>query len=154
MKKYDVMGWEMVKLEDVCHAIRRTRNDIDWLHSNASEDEKKGMRDACEDIIRRIFIDEIRDATSPEEVDAILEMKGDFVVSKRDEDNSIIFFSAWDNGEAVTSRMAFKCMHFDYESKAREIAEKLGDGWIVVDTCQADYDEKKRLLNAIFGDEV
>lgn len=152
MKKYNVMGWEMVKLEDVCHAIRRTRNDIDRLYSN--EDRKEGMRDACEDIIRRIFIDEIRDATSPEEVDAILEMKGDFVVSKRDEDNSIIFFSAWDNGEAVTSRMAFKCMHFDYESKAREIAEKLGDGWIVVDTCQADYDEKKRLLNAIFGDEV
>jgi hypothetical protein len=152
MKKYDVMGWEMVKLEDVCHAIRATRNDIDRLYSN--EDKKEGMRDACEDIIRRIFIDEIRDATSPEEVDAILEMRGDFVVSKRDKDNSIIFFSAWDNGEAVTSRMAFKCMHFDYESKAREIAEKLGEGWIVVDTCQADYDEKKRLLNAIFGDEV
>lgn len=154
MKKYDVMGWEMVKLEDVCHAICCVRKDIDRPYSNASDDKKDGMRDACEDIIRRIFIDEIRDATSPEEVDAILEMKGDFVVSKRDEDNSIIFFSAWDNGEAVTSRMAFKCMHFDYESKAHEVAEQLGDGWIVVDTCQADYDEKKRLLNAIFGDEV
>lgn len=152
MKKYDVMGWKMVKLEDVCHAIRATRNDIDWWYLN--EDKKEGMRAACENIIRRIFFDEIRDATSPEEVNAILEMKGDFIVSKRDKDKGAIFFSAWDNGKAVTSRMAFKCMHFDYESKAKEVAERLGDGWIVVDTCQADYDEKKRLLNAIFDDEV
>ena len=42
MKKYDVMGWEMVKLEDVCHAIRCVRKDIDRPYSNASDDKKIG----------------------------------------------------------------------------------------------------------------
>lgn len=153
MQKYNIMGWEMVKVDDLKHAIRvlRKRMRENWF--NYTEEMKAAALSACDDMVRQLYRDELQDAKSPEERDAILEMTGDFIVCKRDDDKrGFSYFSEWYNGKAIITNRAPKCMHFDYESKAEEVAERLGEGWVVHDTCDAEYEDNKRLLKAIFGE--
>lgn len=154
MKKYNVMGHEMVKLEDLCYVLREARKKIDHTIAKKSEEEKKGMREMWESIARHIFIEEIRKAKDKDEVDAILEIPGDFIVYGKAGKGryNLAYFGGYDKGEAVITPKASAAMHFAYEGMAEHVAEKLGEGWIVFDTCQAAQDDTNRLLSAIFDD--
>lgn len=155
MKKYNVMGHEMVKLKDLCYGIRRTRKRIDTLYAHRSEAEREGMRKACEDITRFVFIEEIRAAKNDDEIRTILEIKGDFVVYKAvgRRRRAFQYFEGYRDHEAAITDKASRAMHFAYEGMAEHVAEKLGDGWIALDTCQAAYEDMERLLHAIFNDD-
>lgn len=154
MKKYNVMGHEMVKLEDLCYGIRRTRKYIDSLYAHRSEAERDGMRKACEDITRFVFIEEIRAAKNDDEIEAILEIPGDFVVYKRGGTRrDFAYFGGYSNHEAAITDKASAAMHFAYEGMAEHVAEGLGKDWIVCDTCQAAYEDTKSLLSAIFDSD-
>lgn len=154
MKKYNVMGYEMVKLTDLCYGLRKTRKGIDSLYGRKSEAEKAGMRKAVENMARFVFAEEIRNAKDDDEIRAILEIKGDFVVYKAVDRRRRVFqyFEGYRDHEAVITDKASRAMHFAYEGMAEHVAEKIGDGWIVLDTCQAAYEDMERLLHAIFDD--
>ena len=152
MKKYDVLGCEMVRLDDVCYAVRKTKKAIEAAYGHRSADEKEGMRKACESIISCIFAEEIYQAKSQDEINAILEVRGDFIVMKSEEGKRM-YFSLWKEKEAVITDDVRESMHFLYEGMAQHIAERLGDGWIVLDTCPAAYEDVRRLLAAIFREE-
>lgn len=153
MQKYNIMGWEMVKVDDLKHAIRVLRKWTRENQFNYTEEMKAAALYAYDDMVRQLYRDELRGVESPEEIAAILEMTGDFIVYKRENDKRVFsYFSEWDNGRAIITNRASKCMHFDYESKAEEVAERLGEGWVVHDTCDAEYEDNKRMLKAIFGE--
>lgn len=151
MKRYNIDGIEFVKLNDIKEIIRSARKDAaKWCH-----DPESGIA-ACNMVVRRIFIDDIKRANNQDEINAILEMTGDFIVFRKDESKyDIEYFSGWYDGEATFSDRASRSMHFDYESKADEIAEELkkrtGDEWSVCNMSQQAYEDKQRLLTAIFG---
>ena len=52
MKKYNVMGHEMAKMDDVKWCIRKARKDIDDLYENKGEDAKKLAHTILDDVIR------------------------------------------------------------------------------------------------------
>ena len=153
MKKYMVMGKEMVMLEDVCHMIRKLRKEIDAPYNMREEERKAGMREAYENIVRHIFIEEIRGAKNQDEIERILEMQGDFVVVRKDSGKKgLSYFGGWTDGKAMVTTRSSECMHFDYESMADLTAERLGEGWMVVDTCPAEYEDNIRMLRSVLGE--
>lgn len=153
MQKYNIMGFEMVKVDDLKHAIRVLRKQMKENWFNYSDEQKTAALSAYDDVVRQLYREELRGVESPEERAAILEMAGDFIVCKRDDDKrGISYFSEWYNGEAIITNRAPKCMHFDYESKAEEVAERLGEGWVVHDTSEAEYENNKRMLKALLGE--
>ena len=152
MKKYDIMGHQMIKIRDLCHAIRILRNSIERIWSDWPEEKKAAYYDAYDGVVRRVFLEELKEAKTEEERDAILEMPGDFVVYKVGETRyDIEYFREWDNGKAVITRKPFQCMYFDYESMAKEVAERLGEGWEVLDASPEEHNDRVRLLNVLFG---
>lgn len=153
MQKYNIMGWEMIKVDDLKYIIRKCRKHIKENWFNYSDEQKAAALSAYDDVVKQLYREELRGVESPEERDAILEMTGDFIVCKRNDDKrGFSYFSEWYDGKAIITNRAPKCMHFDYESKAEEVAERLGEGWVVCDTCDAEYEDNKRLLKAIFGE--
>lgn len=154
MKKYNIMGHEMVKVSELRHAIRRLRKDVDTLYANFDEDHRAMVQLAYNDIVRALYREELKAAKSPDEIEAILEMPGDFLVIKREGKRDLSYFAQWNGpGKAEITKRASGAMHFDYESMAEKIAERLGDGWRVFDNSPEDYEYHKRLLEAIFGEE-
>ena len=156
MKKYDIMGHQMVKVSELRWAIHRLRKDIPIRYKNFDEQEQVMVQLAYNDIVRHLYLEELKAAESPEEIEAILEMPGTFVVYRNGGDgrDDIIFFSEFaDDGEAVVTRKASRCMIFSYESKAKEVAGALGEDWKVADVSKEEYEADKRLLDAIFGDD-
>lgn len=152
MKKYDIMGYEMIKVRDMRYAIRKLRKRIDDNYRNFDADQRAMIQLAYNDVVKQIYLEELQNAESPEEIEAILEMPGDFVIYKKGEDKyDITYFRAWDNGDPVFTRKPFQCMYFDYESVAKAVAERLGEGWTVLDASPEAHADRKRLLNAIFG---
>ena len=150
MKKYNIMGFEMAKMEDVKWCIRDVRRSIDEIGSKKSDEAKDYARFVLELVVRNMYIDEIRAAKSDEEKENILEMTGDFIVAKcegKGKDRTIRYFGQFDNGEAVIERMPYRAMHFDYESKAKEIADYLGENWTVVDLNPQEYECNKRMID-------
>lgn len=151
MKRYNIDGIELVKLNDIKEIIRSARKDATtWC-----PDPESGVA-ACNMIVRRIFIDDIKRANNQEEIDAILEMTGDFIVFRKGENKyDIKYFSGWYDGKATFSNRISRSVHFDYESKAEEIAEELkkrtSDEWGVCNMSHQAYEDNKRLLAAIFG---
>lgn len=153
MKKYNIMGFEMAKMEDVKWCIRNVRREIDSFGSHKSEEARDFAKFILELVVRNMYIDEIRAAKSDEEKENILEMTGDFIVVKAEgkgKDRTIRYFGQFDNGKAVIERMPYKAMHFDYESMAEQVAEQLGEGWTVMDTNPQEGESARRMLNAIF----
>ena len=63
-----------------------------------------------------------------------------------------LFFEEYSHGMAVVQKNGGG-MVFTYRSKAEEIAEKLGEGWKVIDVSEEATEASKRLLNAIFGED-
>ena len=154
MKKYNVKGYEMVKVSALRYEIRRLRKSIDIFYANFDEDHKAMVNLAYNDIVRALYREELKEAKSPEEIKAILEMPGDFLVIKVEGKKDISYFAEWiEKGKAGITKDARQAMHFDYESKAEEIAERLGEGWRVFDNSSEDYEYHKRLLDAIFGED-
>lgn len=156
MKKYDIMGHQMVKVSELRWVIRRLRKDIPIRYKNFDEQEQVVVQLAYNDIVRQLYLEELKAAESPEEITAILEMPGTFVVYRNGGDgrDDIIFFSKFDDGgEPVVTRKASRCMFFSYESKAKEVAGALGKDWKVLDASKEEYEANKRLLDAIFGDD-
>ena len=152
MKKYDIMGNEMIKVRDMRHAIRKLRKMIDVNYKNFDEEKKAMVHLAYNDVVRQLYLEELKTAKIPEEIEAILEMPGDFIVYRKGENKyDIEYFSEWDHGEAIITRKPHRCMYFDYESKAKETADRLGDGWEVFDASPEAHEERKRLLNVLFG---
>ena len=74
------------------------------------------------------------------------------MVVKRTGKREYLTFVEWSNGAAVVQRQG-RGMVFTYRSKAEEIAEKLGEGWKVIDVSKEATEADKRLLKAIFGEE-
>ena len=150
MKKFNVMGYEMAKMEDVKWCVRKARKSIDTFGRDKSDEAVKFARFILECAIRQMFIDEIREAKSDEEKENILEMTGDFIVVKAEgkgKDRTIRYFGQFDNGKAVIERMPYKAMHFDYESMAKQVAEQLGEDWTVVDLNPQEYECNKRMID-------
>ena len=150
MKKYNVMGYEMAKMEDVKWCIRNVRREIDSFGSHKSEEARDFAKFILELVVRNMYIDEIRAAKSDEEKENILEMTGDFIVAKSEgkgKDRTIRYFGQFDTGKAVIERMPYRAMHFDYESKAKEIADYLGENWTVVDLNPQEYEHNKRMID-------
>ena len=156
MKKYDIMGHQMVKVSELRWVIRRLRKDVPSLYKNFDQEKQAMVYLAYNDIVRHLYLEELKAAESPEEIKAILEMPGTFVVYRNGGDgrDDIIFFSEFaDDGEPVVARKASRCMFFSYESKANEVARSLGEDWKVMDASKEEYEANKRLLDAIFGDD-
>ena len=86
------------KTED--RRTRKTKKAIEAAYGHRSADEKEGMRKACESIISCIFAEEIYQAKSQDEINAILEVRGDFIVMKSEEGKRM-YFSLWKEKEAV-----------------------------------------------------
>ena len=152
MNKYDIMGHEMVEVRSIRHAVRRLRKEIGVRYSHLDKERQAIVHSAYTDVVRTIYRDELKAAKTPDEIREILEMPGDFIVAKREGKRDITYFYMFEDGKPVFSKKPFRVMHFDYESKAREIAESLGEGWHVVDTDPEEYEDNKSLLNAVFGD--
>lgn len=150
MKKYDVMGYEMAKMDDVKWCIRKARKSIDTFGSHKSDEAVKFARFILECAIRQMFIDEIRAVESDEERAAILEMTGDFIVVKAEgkgKDRTIRYFGRFEDDTAIVEKMPYRAMHFDYESKAEEVAKYLGEDWHVVDLNPQEYATNKRMID-------
>ncbi len=147
MKRYDVMGSEMIKVDELKNIIRHIRKDANWMYKDSP---KTALR-VADDIVRQVYLDEIKAAKTQEEKDAILEMTGDFVLSigtgrKRK------FFAGFDNGVTVEERID-KAMFFSYESKAKEIAEQLDGEWDVLDVSKEEHEYCKRLMDVIMNSD-
>ena len=152
MQKYDVMGHEMVKVRDIRHAIRKLRKGIKVTYKNFDKEKQAMVHLAYNDVVRQLYQEELKAAKTPEEIKAVLEMPGDFIVYKRDGKKKFAFFEAWDSGKAVITDRPYRCMTFDYESKAEEVAESLGEGWMVLDASPEAHRDTVRLWRAIFGE--
>ena len=154
MKKYEVMGYKMAKVEDVKWCIRNARKSIDLFGDNKSKEARDFARFILEIAIRNMYKDEIKAAKSEDEKENILEMTGDFIVSKIEEtgkNRSIKYFGGFDSGEPIIEKWPYHAMHFDYESMAQQVAEKLGDGWNVIDCNYQEYEKDKSILNRLFS---
>lgn len=155
MKKYNVMGYEMAKMDDVKWCIRNVRRDIDSFGSHKSEEARDFAKFILELVVRNMYIDEIRAAKSDEEKENILEMTGDFIVVKvegKGKDRAIRYFGRFEDDTAIVEKMPYRAMHFDYESKAEEVAEYLGENWSVVDLNPQEYETNKRMIDYLTSD--
>ena len=59
-------------------------------------------------------------------------------------------FVEWREGKPVIGHDGG--MIFTYEGMARHVAQKLGEGWTVIDVSQKAIEETEKLLAAIFGE--
>jgi hypothetical protein len=157
MKKYDVMGWEMAKMEDVKWCIRNVRRDIDSFGSHKSEEARDFAKFILELVVRNMFIDEIRAAKSDEEKENILEMTGDFIVAVSEghgKQMTVKFFKKYDNQVPVFTRHGYEAMKFDYESMATHVAETIGENAHVIDLNEQEHEKNRSIIKAItsFGE--
>ena len=152
MKKIMIDGESYVKLKDLRYAIRNLRRMIPANYRNFDEDHRALVHLAYGDITKALYREELEKAHTPEEIRAVLEMPGDWMVVKIIGKREYLTFVEWSNGVAVVQRQG-RGMVFTYRSKAEEIAEKLGEGWKVIDVSKEATEADKRLLKAIFGEE-
>lgn len=149
MKKLVLGNKEFIALDDIKFALRNLRNNPE-IWPGYTEEQQTAVVTACNHIIRQIFLEDIKAAKTQFEIDAIVEMTGDFVVYKPIGKKKAVFFQEWKGGEAVFAEHGNEAMVFSYESKAKEIAENLGGEWRVCDIGRPACDYRKRLLAAIF----
>lgn len=147
MEKFNIMGMEVVKVDEIKNAIRHIRKDAAFLY----DDSKDAVNCVCDMFIRQLYYDELKAAKTQEEEAAIMEMTGDFIIYNSDSPK-VLFFTGFDDGAKVTEHYS-QCMVFSYESKAQEVAEQLGDGWKVLDASEEEYQRSKRLLDTLFEDD-
>lgn len=148
MKKFIISNKEFISLDDMKFAIRQLRNDPNIFHKY-SDAEQAAVVEACNLLVRQIFLEEIKAAKTQDEIDAIIEMPGDFVVCKRVAKRSVIFFKEWYDGKPIVTAIGNEALVFSYESKAKEIAADLGEGWSICDISKAASDHRKRILDIL-----
>jgi len=148
MDKININGYDWVRLNDVCDILR-------FIKENPLivEAEAKIEADTLRRIAMLMFYDERKAAQTDEEKEAALELPGDFIVCKRDEEKKMHYFSEWKDGEAVISDFAKDVMYFDFESTAGQVANKLGEGWRPL--CMGfEYGRiSRRLLDTLFEED-
>jgi hypothetical protein len=154
------MGYEMAKMEDVNWCVRNARKAIKTFGNDKGEEANKFAEFILELVVRNLYRDEIKSAKSDEEKDAILEMTGDFIVvnvAGKYTERVIKYFCGFEDGEADISRFSENTLHFDYESMANEVAERLsedtGDEWHTVDLNPHETQMNRSFLEAIFSTE-
>lgn len=81
MKKLNINGKDYIKLETLREEIRHLRKDIPLLYGRFSKEEQAMVHLAYNDIIKVLYREELSKAKTPEDVEAILEMPGDYIVS-------------------------------------------------------------------------
>lgn len=150
MQKININGRIYIRLREIREEIRWLRKNIDTLYGNFDEDHRAMVHLAYNDIIRAIYREELKKAKTPEEIKAIYEMPGDFVVISGTKKEDLRGFIKWEDGKAVIGKVN-ECLIFDFESKAEEIAEQLGEGWRVMDISPEEHERTQRLLRAIFS---
>ena len=96
MKKYNIMGHEMIKVRDMRYAIRKLRKMVDLSYKNFDKEKRGMVQLAYNDVVRQIYLEELQEAKTPEEIEAILEMPGDFVVYKSGETKYDIEYFEYD----------------------------------------------------------
>lgn len=149
MYKLMINGQPYIKVRTIREEIRYLRKNVDTIYHNFDESHRAMVQLAYNDIVRSIYREELNAAETPEDVEAILEMPGDFVVIKGRKIGELQGFLGWEDGKAIIGDIN-KSMFFSYESKAQEIAEQLGEGWRVFDMSPEDNERTQRFLNAVF----
>lgn len=154
MKRYELMGRTFVELKSVGYALRESRKTTEMLYGDDAKPEIMEAVDfALECITRQIYIEELHAAKTDEEKEAVvLEIPGDFVVCKpigKPKDRKALFFRGYNHGEPIICENGNDVMMFDYLSKAKEVAENLGEGWRAVDVCEDSNNATHRLLDVL-----
>jgi hypothetical protein len=115
---------------------------------------------AYNDIIKVLYREELSKAKTPEDVEAIMEMPGDFLVFTSigmKKDRKYIYFAGFDKKEPTFTENKDDALWFDYESMAENIKntlkEKYGLEAIVMDMSDVAYERNQRLLKAIFSED-
>lgn len=155
MKKYNVMGYEMVKVQDLRHTVRKLRRTVKERYNMFDAEKQAMIHLAYNDIVKQLYLEEFNKAKTPDEIRAVLEMPGDFVVYKKGEgkhDFSYVI-GLGSSGKPVIGVNSDLALRFPYESEAKKVAKDIGEGWEVIDLTPGAYADEERLLKAIFGEE-
>jgi len=150
MYKLKINGQDYIKVRNIREEIRYLRKSIDTRYHNFDEDHRAMVHLAYNDIVRAIYQEELAAAKTPEEHAAIIEMPGDFIVVKGHMKGEFAGFLGWKDGNALIGDIN-DSLFFDYESKAKEVAEQLGDGWWVMDMSMEEAERTRKFLSAIFS---
>ena len=152
MKKYDVMGHTMIKLSSLGYAIRKGHRLAEMFYSG---EQLEAAEHALDNVVRQVYLDELRGAKTDEEREAVvLEIPGDFMVYRIADGvkRKFDFFQEFSDGRPVVTLFASRAMKFDYESKAKEVAKELGEGWEVWDLCNDAHEDTAHILDMLFRD--
>ena len=140
MKKYNVMGYEMVKVRDLRHTVRKLRRTVKERYNMFDAEKQAMIHLAYNDIVKQLYLEEFNRAKTPDEIRAVLEMPGDFVVYRGGKDRyDITYFAGWDeNGEAKPAKplrpcgssdpQSF-CLHMGIYLTTTEVAWRLGPSY-------------------------
>lgn len=160
MKKLNINGKDYIKLETLREEIRHLRKDIPLLYGRFSKEEQAVVHLAYNDIIKVLYREELSKAKTPEDVEAIMEMPGDYIVFTSigtKKDRKYIYFAGFDKKEPTFTESKDEALWFDYESMAENIKnalkEKYGIEAIVMDMSDVAYERNQRLLKAIFSED-
>ena len=161
MKKININGRDYIKLSELRHEIKRIRDGLPYNYrfKAFSEKERNIAKLAIGEVIRAIYREELREglahAHTPDDVRAvhaaIYDMPGDFIVYRKATDG-YDFFMAWEDGHAMIGT-AEEAMIFSFESKAKEVAERLGGDWKVMDASEEAAADARKLLDALFRED-
>lgn len=160
MKKLNINGKDYIKLETLREEIRHLRKDIPLLYGRFSEEEQAMVHLAYNDIIKVLYREELSKAKTPEDVEAIMEMPGDYLVFTSigmKKDRKYIYFAGFYKKEPTFTESKDDALWFSYESMAENITntlkEKYGIKAIVMDMSDVAYERNQRLLKAIFSED-
>ena len=165
MKKININGRDYIKLSELRHEIKKLKDTVGLRHGGFTDKMVNAVKVGYGDIIRVIYKEELEEglkhAHTPEEIKAVHEsiydMPGDFIVFwTNPTTDSHEAFHSWKDGKPVVCDMK-DALIFNYKSKAKEVAERLkeffGDDWIVMDISDEAYEDRERLLKAIFKEQ-
>lgn len=169
ISKYNIMGSYYVKLDELMALIRemqrkhRACTEPGYMHKNKEQSisadlalnhlsvvlNKEKITEQC---LLKLFKTRIEREEREEREKMEKEPRGEYMVYKAGKKpKEYHVFIEWDNGVAVVGKDGG--MVFDYKEMAQHVANRLGDGWKVIDVSQEECNKCERLLSAIFGDE-
>ena len=151
MKKIVIGGQRYIRERELREHIRYLRKNVDTNYSRFDADHRAMVHLAYNDIVRFLYQEELKNAKTPDEIRAIHEMPGDFMVIRSNGDKTYTAFVGWNHGDPVFGSLG-DGMVFDYESMAKEIADYLGENWTVVDLNPQEYETNKRMIDYLTSD--
>jgi len=162
ISKYNIHGIEYVKLTELNELIRD-------MKQKASEGTEPGYiePDKSRRMSAMLALNHLGAVLNKEEHEAKLHEKletlaqheeetdeepGSFMVYKPgDNPREYWYFVEWRNGKPIIGQC--DGMIFTYEGMAQNVAERLGDGWKVIDVSPEECYKAERLLAAIFRED-